>query len=140
MKKISLLIIVALLGLGWTFYMKYETAHRYDLSHLQSLADSTNQTLPKLLDSNTQLDTITVSEKRIEQHHTLILVEKIDIDLASFKIKAQEIIEENACSNPHAITLFENGVEQWFTYQDKNNQPVISFKIDLSNKCANLVL
>jgi len=134
MKKLFLLlVIIAGIGLSWTFIMKKEVESRYSLTALQRIADGANKNLPVMIDKLTRLEKVSASDNVLEKHYTFTESEISDLDLVNVKSQLSKILVEQSCANAQSTTLYKNGVSEWFTYQDRNGENIVTIKIGLND-------
>lgn len=79
--KNALIFVLAIL-LVWggfkTFYMDEQVKSRYGIEKLSELAAGSNANLPTMLNENIRYDKVVAKEKSLENHYTLVNVQKWD--------------------------------------------------------------
>ncbi len=133
MTKNILFIVVfgSLLGCAHNSTQEKESA----LSLSEVVAIQVNKKLPKMIDDMTLNEKVTANKTDFVQHYKLVNIRKADLNLMSF---VSELMDSNMkkdhCANEIAVMLHKNGVTQWVSYRDMNNDLIIKIKKDMS-KC-----
>lgn len=137
MKKVLLPLLVLVIGAGtaWTFYMEKEVAERYNLSELQGIAEGASKNLPVMVDEITSFEKVTADEKLLQKHFKLVSIEKSGLDLEKFKDQMTRLLIAQSCVNSVSLNLFASGVSEWSTYYDKNDEHILTVKIN-SKDCS----
>jgi hypothetical protein len=134
MKKLLLvLVVVAGVGLAWTYKMKSDT--RYSLAKLNDIASGANKSLPTMMDAATRLERVVAHEGALEKQYTMVANRRSEIDIPSFEKQMSAALVAESCANKQSLSLYKAGVSEWFTYLDMNGEPIATVKIGKEN-CA----
>jgi hypothetical protein len=100
-------------------------------NHLKQVALELNKRSPQLVDSETRLDSSTVSGDTLVYHYTLVNLTKNDttVNLAAAKGFITKQAQSNFDSNAQMKDLRAMKVKLKYDYKDKNNQPLFNFTI-----------
>jgi hypothetical protein len=120
--------IVLLLVVGaWWF------AHREDprsLQHLTRVAAEMNQTVPVMIDPETELLPVTVAPALLTYNYRLVSYSAAQIDPKRFAAGAKQRVTESACERPETRDEFlKNGVTLRYAYFDKDKKPITSVDV-----------
>jgi hypothetical protein len=85
------------------------------------------------VDAGTRLEKITASEGVLEKHYTLIGVHESTIDKVAFQEAMTKALREQVCVNSISQKLYKNGVSEWFSYSDEDNQLLVTVKLNLAS-------
>jgi hypothetical protein len=90
-----------------------------------------NKSMPKMLDSITRLDSISVDETILKYHHTLINIEKnnSDMDFDLIKSTMTKKSQDNLDTNPIMKEYRENNVYLQYIFNDKNQKEVFEYTV-----------
>lgn len=97
---------------------------------LVQIAEEVNAKCPQMLDSETRIDGIEVqSPNTLIYHYTLIKVDKNDVDTNQFYRMLWPGIISNIRTSIEMKKLRENNTMIEYSYHDKSNQLIYTFKI-----------
>jgi hypothetical protein len=103
---------------------------------LSQVASKMNQTLPMMLDAETELSTTIGLDGKLEYHYRLVnyTAEQIDTAILMPKLRANSI--NGSCSKKETRILLNNGVVLESVYYDKNRKEISRFSLD-KLQCVN---
>lgn len=105
-------------------------------SELQKEVVELNKECPKLIDSETRLDSANTFDNTIQYHYTLINIEKAnsDVNIAELKEFAISQSQTNLDTNPGMKNLKEKAVSLKYNYKDKTGKALFDFTIKPTKK------
>ena len=95
-----------------------------------------NQTMPKMMDSETRLDSTSVANETLNYHYTLINIVKdsseVDFNLVKSEMiqKAQDNLDTNAAMKEYR----ENDISLHYIFTDKEKNPVFDYTVKYDKK------
>ena len=95
-----------------------------------------NKDLPKMLDSETRLDSTSVENSTLKYHHTLIntIKDSSAMDFEVIKMQMSKKAQDNFDTNPVMKDYRENNVTLQYIFNDKNNNEVLEYTIKPKNQ------
>jgi hypothetical protein len=90
-----------------------------------------NKDLPKMLDKETRLDSISVDNTTLKYHHILINTDKdsTEFDFALIQSEMSQKAQENLNTNPVMKDYRENNISLHYIFKDKNNNNVFDYTV-----------
>ncbi|WP_396177545.1 hypothetical protein [Flavobacterium sp.] len=134
-KKVS---AVQLIVFGVTFAIAYFVTQYFLFKNedtpntmLVENARIANKNLPKMLDKETRLDSISVDNTTLKYHHTLINTDKdsTEFDFALIQSEMSQKAQENLNTNPVMKDYRENNISLHYIFKDKNNNNVFDYTV-----------
>ena len=105
------------------------------LSELIKESNELNLTLPKMMDSNTRLDSTMVYDGRFIYKYSFVNSHTEEIDVPYFVETATPVITNRVCKSDNLRGILEKGVPLEYAYYDKNGAKVASMTIEF-NQCT----
>ena len=100
---------------------------------LMQSSDDMNKNLPRLIDSETRLDSTFVLNKVFFYKYTVINYAESEIDMDYFNNIMIPRMRNSACTSKSIRSTLENGVTYTYLYHDKEGRQFSSFDIKLNN-------
>ena len=103
---------------------------------LVNVSKEMNQTMPKMMDSETRLDSTSVANETLNYHYTLINILKdsseVDFNLVKSEMiqKAQHNLDTNAAMKEYR----ENDISLHYIFTDKEKNPVFDYTVKYDKK------
>ncbi len=94
------------------------------IEFLSKVAAEASKSAPKMVDSGTELRSVTAGERAIIYHYALVNYAAEELDGEKFVAAVRERVESAACSNQGLRTFWENGVSVHYVYAGKDGRPV----------------
>jgi hypothetical protein len=100
-------------------------------SMLLEHARQENQNLPKMLDAETRLDSLSVENVTLKYHHTLISTKKeaSELDFELIEAGMRKIAQENLDSNPVMEPYRDDDVSLQHIFRDKEKNMVFEYTV-----------
>ncbi|WP_432672835.1 hypothetical protein [Flavobacterium sp. SM2513] len=123
---------IAFFGANYFFSKKKETPN----AMLVEASKEMNQSMPKMVDAATRLDSTSVESSTLNYHYTLINVVKdssdMDFDLVkqTMTAKAQENLDTNTAMKEYR----ENGVSLHYIFKDKDQNEIFDYTVKHQNQ------
>jgi hypothetical protein len=90
-----------------------------------------NQNLPKMLDAETRLDSISVENSTLKYHHTLIhtVKDSSGLDFVLIKAGMVKIAQENLDTNPVLKEYRDQNVSLQYIFRDKKKEGIFDYTV-----------
>jgi hypothetical protein len=123
------LIVTA--AVGWWLIARF--GNREDprsLQHLSKVAAEMNQSVPAMIDAETELLPITAEPSLLIYNYRLVNYSAAQIDPEKFREGARQRVMEGACSRPETRDEFlQYGVTLRYSYFDKDKKPIAAVDV-----------
>ena len=101
---------------------------------LGKVAAEINQSLPVMIDKETELLPATIAEGMLIYNYRLISYSVTQLDRKKFAAAARQQVTQGACSRPETRDGFLNkGVTLRYSYHDKDKQPIATVDVTPSD-------
>lgn len=133
---LSVFVLACILLVGCSLYLKQIKYVPETLSieeKLVQLANEMNKKLPKMLDSETTLDTVHTYSGNLQYRYSLVNYSASDIDVSVLHKNMRPSLVEAACSNSTTASLMQEGVRVSYTYLDKSGEYITSINVKHSD-------
>lgn len=103
---------------------------------LVNISKEMNQSMPKMLDAETRLDSTSVGNSRLNYHYTLINFPKdsMEIDFEAVKLEMMEKAQSNLDTNPVMKEYRKNNIALQYIFRDKNKNQVFDYTVKHQSK------
>ncbi|WOX49080.1 DUF2569 family protein [Aeromonas sp. XH] len=135
---LSVFVLACILLIGCSLYFKQIKYVPETLSieeKLVRLANEMNKNLPKMLDSETTLDTVYTYSGNLQYRYSLVNYSASDIDANVLHENMRPSLVEAACSNSTTASFMQEGVSVSYIYFDKSGEYITSINVKNSD-CA----
>ena len=142
-KKSSKITVVQVIAFVISFVLAYFAANYFFSKNeetpnavLMHVSKQMNQTMPKMMDSETRLDSTSVANETLNYHYTLINIVKdsseVDFNLVKSEMiqKAQHNLDTNAAMKEYR----ENDISLHYIFTDKEKNPVFDYTVKYDKK------
>lgn len=102
---------------------------------LQSVAIDANKELPKMLDSETRLDSVSAINKGLNYNYTLVNFNKTDLADGAINDTLKADMIKSMCASPDMKFYTDNKAIMKYSYYDKNNVFIESIIINTGTDC-----
>lgn len=133
---LSVFVLACILLIGCSLYFKQIKYVPETLSieeKLVQLANEMNKNLPKMLDSETTLDTVYTYSGNLQYRYSLVNYSASDIDDNVLHKNMRPSLVEAACSNSTTASFMKEGVSVSYTYFDKSGEYITSINVKHSD-------
>jgi len=138
-KKISILQIVVF---GISFVVAFFAANYFfsdnedSNSILERTSKEMNETMPKMIDTETRLDSTSVENTTLSYHYTLInfVKDSSNLDLKTVKLVIKQKAQDNLDNNSAMKEYRENEISLKYIYRDKNQDLVFDYTVKHNKK------
>lgn len=132
---ISFLIITTMIGLQvWSVSQKYQTPNQQlSLGNYAQEIEKENESLPQMLDSETEFFKMKFSNNRLSYKYRLVNKEAKDINTPMYYTSMRNQILPKACSISDPNPTLAKGYSLSFEYFDKNMSPITTILINPSD-------
>jgi hypothetical protein len=133
-KKIVIQVIIFVISFAVSFFVaSYFLSSNPKTPNAMLLENSreANRDLPKMLDAETRLDSITVENATLKYHHTLIstLKDSSELDFELIEAGMMKIAQENLDTNPVMKEFRDNDVSLEHIFRDKEKNVVFDYTV-----------
>ena len=90
----------------------------------------TNNSLPIMIDGMTRFDRMSLDERNLHYHYTLINTDKSEVDLNFFIVKMHTFLSKNSCDDSVVLGFLNDDRKLVHVYNDKNNDLIIDITIE----------
>lgn len=102
---------------------------------LVKVSKEMNKTMPKMLDTETRLDSTSVNNATLNYHYTLVNFSKESGEnLSEVKQKMKEKAQQNLDSNEAMKEYRENDISLHYIFTDKDQNPVFDYTVNHDKK------
>jgi len=132
--QIVLFIVVFAIAFFGTKYVM--SALKSENSELKKAVAELNKDCPKVIDSETRLDSASTFDNTFEYHFTLINFSKVDpkLNIESVKKEIQYSAQKNYDTNPAMAGFREKDVLLKYSYKDKAGKALFDFTVKTNKK------
>ena len=118
---------IAYFATNYFFFNKKETSN----AMLINVSKEMNETMPKMIDAETRLDSTSVDNSTLNYHYTLINIDKDNADWNFDEIKSNMTIkaQENLDHNPSMKDYRDNDVSLHYIFNDKNQNQLFNYTV-----------
>jgi hypothetical protein len=96
---------------------------------LSRIAEKTNEGLPMMVDSETQLLNTTAAPALFTYHYKLVNVRAAELDLAALDSILGQQVRSGSCSNADTRKILDAGVTMRYSYVDRDGGPVADLDV-----------
>lgn len=133
-KKVVGQVVIFIISFAIAFFVAdYFLSSNHETPNAMLLENSrkVNRNMPKMLDSETRLDSTTVENDTITYHHTLINTTKdrSELDFDTIKTTMIEKAQNNLNTNPDMKDYRENNISVHYIFKDKDKNKVFDYTI-----------
>lgn len=126
--------IIFLISFGIAFFAAryfFSKTDKTDNLMLVENSRTANKSLPKMLDSETQLDSTSVENMTLKYHHTLIhtVKDSSDFDVITIKSAMSKKAQDNFDNNPVMKDYRENGISLQYIFNDKRGNEILEYTV-----------
>ncbi len=127
----SILGVIVIFGLGYLIQKFFAHKEQDSIKEMMlPIAKGLNQSCPIMLDSETRLDSSSVSTESIFQYHyTLLNMLKVNVNIPELKQYIEPSIINNIKTNEQMKVLRDNSVTFEYIYSDKENNLITSILV-----------
>jgi hypothetical protein len=127
----SILGVIVIFGSGYLIQKFFTHKKQDNIKELMlPIAKGLNQSCPIMLDSETRLDSSSVSAESIFQYHyTLVNMLKVNVNIPELKQYIEPSIINNIKTNDQMKVLRDNSVTFEYIYSDKENNLITSILV-----------
>lgn len=126
----KVLVIIRMLVLAKTIYLQYFSDSQVGIQNEILIS---NKSLPIMVDESTRFDRMSLIERDIYYHYTIIDLDKLEVDTNYFKVMMHKSIEESSCKDKAMLSLLKEQRKLIFEYKDKNNELISEITLDIYN-------
>ncbi|UNP89072.1 DUF2569 domain-containing protein [Aeromonas encheleia] len=133
---LSVFVLACILLVGCSLHFKQIKYIPETLSieeKLVRLANEMNKNLPKMLNSETTLDTVYTYSGNLQYRYSLVNYSASDIDINVLHKNMRPSLVEAACSNSTTASFMQEGIDVSYTYFDKSGEYITSIKVKHSD-------
>lgn len=131
-RKIVGFVIGTLIGFAFDFSAGVIASyHQAEVSAIDKTVESSNQGLPKMIDEDTRLDTVSIDQasKYYSLNFTLVNYTVSDIDIGVLNDNFEQSIKPNTCGIKELKLFFSEGYTINYIYKDKNGKYISKYNI-----------
>lgn len=132
----SVFVMTSISVVGYLLYLqeiKHVPENLTIEDKLVQLVNEVNKSLPKMLDSETKLDSVYTELNNLEYRYSLVNYNAIDIDANFLHENMRPSIVSIACSNSATVSLIQEGVNVSYTYFDKVGEYITTINVRSSD-------
>lgn len=133
---LSVFVLACILLVSCSLYFKQIKYVPETLSieeKLVQLVNEMNKNLPKMLDSETTLDTVYTYSGNLQYRYSLVNYSASDIDVNVLHKNMRSSLIEAACSNSTTASFMQEGVSVSYIYFDKSGEYITSINVKHSD-------
>ena len=138
---ISSLTIISIFLIGYFSYLnkiKYKPENMTIEDKLILFSMTINKNLPRILDSETQLDSVYADANNLQYYHSLLNYIVSDINTHTLQQNLRQNIVSSACADSTSLTFLQGGATLSYIYNDKNGAYITSVQLNNSD-CSGYV-
>ena len=134
-KKISIAqVIVFVISFVLAYFAAQYFFSKNDSTPNAMLLETTaemNRSMPKMMDSETRLDSTSVENSTLNYHYTLINIDKENTVLDFEDVKSEMIkkAQDNLDTNPVMKDYRENNISLQYIFKDKKNNHIFDYTV-----------